>query len=83
MSGLKEREDNNDSADALNRLLMAVSDKHGQVDVNMQRVALKVPGTHLGIEVSGTITLTLHMRDLTDDEKRASASKNVAMMSGS
>jgi hypothetical protein len=63
------------------RLLEAISDKHGQVDVNLQGLAITLPGTPIGVEVRGLVTFTIHMRDLTEGEKKASAAKNVAMMS--
>ena len=33
----------------------------------------------IGLELNGTISLKVHMRDLTEEEKKALASKNVAM----
>ena len=59
----------------------ALADKHSQLDVNLQRVNIRVPQTGMDIELNGLVTLTVHMRDLTDDEKRASAAKNVSVLS--
>jgi hypothetical protein len=63
------------------RLLEAISDKHGQVEVNLQGLNITLPGTPIGVNVTGVVTFTIHMRDLTEGEKRASVAKNVALMS--
>ena len=33
----------------------------------------------IGIELNGSISLKVHMRDLTEEEKKALASRNVAL----
>jgi hypothetical protein len=63
-------------------LIEALADKHSQLDLNFDRVRLNFPGVQqLGVELSGKITLAVHMREMSDDEKRALASKNVALTS--
>ena len=62
-------------------LFEALADKHSQLDVNLQRVNIKFPRTGMDVELNGLVTLTVHMRDLTEDEKKASAAKNVSVMS--
>ena len=63
--------------------LEALSDKHSQVDVNLQGMSVKFPSTGMSLEFNGLVTVTCHVRDLTDDEKKASATKNVTMMAKS
>jgi hypothetical protein len=63
------------------KLLEAMSGRHAQFDLNLQGITMSLPGTPIGIEISGLVTMTVHMRDMTDGEKKASASKNVALMS--
>ena len=58
----------------------AIADRHSQVDINLNGVTLKIPSTDLGVELNGLLTLTVHMRDLTEDEAKASAARNVATM---
>ena len=66
----------------LEGLIEALADKHSQVDLNFQRVSVRIPGMQqIGVELNGTVTLSVHMRDLTSEEKQAFASKNVAMIS--
>jgi hypothetical protein len=62
-------------------LVEAMSDKHTELDINLQGVIVKLPRAGISLELNGLVTVTVHMRVLTEDEKRASASKNVSMMS--
>lgn len=61
-------------------LLEALSDKHSQLDINLQGMRIRLPNTGIGVDLSGLVTVTAHVRDMTDDEKGASAAKNVALM---
>jgi len=63
--------------------LEALSDKHSQVDVNLQGMNVKFPSTGMSVEFNGLVTVTCHVRDLTEDEKKASATKNVTLMAKS
>lgn len=61
-------------------LIEALADKHSQLDLNFQNVSVRLPGTQqIGVELNGTITLSVHMRDLTDEEKQALSARNVAL----
>jgi hypothetical protein len=62
-------------------ILEALSDKHSQLDINLQGMSIRFPRAGISIECNGLITLTSHVRDITEDEKKASASRNVALMS--
>jgi len=61
-------------------LLGALSDKHTQIDINLQGMNVRFPNTGMSVEFDGLVTITSHVRDMTDDEKKASASKNIALM---
>jgi hypothetical protein len=58
-------------------LIEAISDRQGEMDIRLEHLSLKLPLVPESIEVNGTITLTVHMRDLTDKEKAAHASKEI------
>ena len=62
-------------------LIKALGDKHSELDLTFQRTRLTVPGTQMGIELNGVVSLTVHMRELSDNEKNALAEKNIALMS--
>lgn len=61
-------------------LIDALADKHSQFDLNFQRTSIRFPGMQMSVELNGVITLTVHLRDLTEEEKQASATRNVALM---
>ncbi len=58
----------------------AIGDKYSQLDINFQKTTLKIPGIQQTLELNGLVTLTVHLRDLTEEEKRASAERNVQLM---
>jgi hypothetical protein len=62
-------------------LLEALSDKHSELDINLQGMSIRLPSIGMSVECNGHIALTAHVRDITDDEKKASASRNVSLMS--
>ena len=64
----------------VSELVAALSDKHTQVDINLQGMNVRFPNTGMSVEFDGLVTITSHVRDMTDDEKKASATKNVALM---
>jgi hypothetical protein len=64
----------------LEGLIEALGDRHSQLDVNFQHTRITMPGSQIGFELNGVVTVTAHMRELTEDEKKASAERNVAMM---
>ena len=63
-------------------LIEALANKHSEVDLNFQRVTLRVPGMQqIGIELNGTISLSVHMHDMSEEERRAISAKRVELMS--
>jgi hypothetical protein len=61
-------------------LIEALSDKHSQVDISLQGMSVKFPNIGIGVELNGLVTVSAHVRDITEDERKASASKNIALM---
>ena len=61
-------------------LIESLADKHSQLDINFQKTNIKLPGLEKTQEIDGLVTLTVHVRDLTDEEKKASSKKNVVLM---
>jgi hypothetical protein len=58
-------------------LIEAISDRQGEMDIRLDHLALKLPLVPESIELNGTISVTVHMRDLTEKEKAAHASKEI------
>ena len=61
-------------------VIEALANKHSQLDINFQRTSIKFPGIQQSLELNGTITVSVHMRELTSEEKQALAQKNVALV---
>jgi hypothetical protein len=61
-------------------LIEALSDKHGQVDLRFQNLSVSVLDSRLAVRVSGSIQLSVHMRDLTEGEKDAHAQSHIAQL---
>lgn len=62
-------------------ILEALSDKHSQIDINLQGMTVKLPRSGVSVELNGLVSITCHIREMTESEKKASAARNVAMMS--
>jgi len=62
-------------------ILEALSDKHSQIDINLQGMTVKSLRTGITVELNGLVTVTCHIREMTEGEKKASAARNVALMS--
>jgi hypothetical protein len=84
MSGIKKSEESNIAEvekGLFEGLIEALSDKHSQLDLNFQKVSFRLPGVQqIGLELNGTVTLSVHMRELTGQEKEALAAKNVSIV---
>ena len=55
----------------------AISDRHGQMDIRLEHLSLRLPLVRESIELNGTITVSVHLRDLTDKEKQARVQKEI------
>ncbi len=76
-----------DSSEEVTRGLMegvieALTDKHSQLDVRLDGLTLSLGDSRLGLHLSGTLSVSVHMRDLTDAEKEAHSSATVARLHG-
>jgi hypothetical protein len=58
-------------------LVEAISDRHGQMDIRLDHLSLRLPVVRESLELNGTISVSVHMRDLTDQEKQARVSKEL------
>jgi len=64
-------------------ILETLSDKHSEFDINLQGMSVRLPNLGMSVDLSGLVTVTCHIRDMTEDEKKASAARNVSLMSKS
>lgn len=63
----------------LGGLFEALANKHTKLDLNFQKVTVTLPNVRMSVELNGLVTLSAHMRDMTEEEKKALAAKNVDM----
>jgi hypothetical protein len=62
-------------------LIQALANKHSELNLNFQHTSVGIPNLHASVELNGTITVSIHMREMTDDEKQALAQRNISMAS--
>ncbi len=72
-----------DQGDVLGRgmiegLLVALSDKHTQLDLRLKGLTLNIVGAPVKLELNGTLTVSVHMRDMTKEESAALAAEHIA-----
>ena len=59
-------------------IIEALSNKHSQMDLRLQGLTLSVGDSRLAMKLSGTVSVAIHLRDMSDAERDAHASANVA-----
>jgi hypothetical protein len=64
-------------------MLETLSNKHSQFDIDLQGMSVRLPNFGMTVDLNGHVTVTCHVRDMTEAEKKASAARNVALMSKS
>ncbi|MGI0087580.1 MAG: hypothetical protein ACREBI_06430 [Nitrosotalea sp.] len=74
------KEDSGMDASFFEGLIESLADKHSQLDINFQKTNIKLPGIEKTLEIDGLVTLSIHVRELTEEEKKASSKKNVVLL---
>lgn len=59
-------------------LIEAMSDKHTQLDLRLKGLTLNLVGAPVKLEVNGTVTVSVHVRDMTNEENAALAAAHIA-----
>ena len=80
MSEIKEKGASGIERGILAGLLEAMANKHSELDLSFQKVSVTLPSVGMSVELNGTVTVSVHMRDMTEEEKKALAAKNVEML---
>lgn len=70
------------SKDMVEGIIDALTDRQSQLDVQLKGLTLSVPGTPLSLKLSGTVTVSVHLRELTEEEKSAHAAATIAHVHG-
>jgi len=66
----------------IGEIMEAIRDHHGQIDVRIEHLSLKLPRLEEAVELSGQISLTVHLRGISDDERRALTAKEIKALGG-
>ena len=61
-------------------MVEALSDRQGELDIRLEHLALRLPMMPESLELNGQITVSLHLRDLSDKEKAARAAKEIRLL---
>jgi hypothetical protein len=66
------------SKETVEGLIDSLMDRQSQLDIQLKGVTLSWPGTPMALQLSGTLTVSLHFRELSDDEKAAHSAATVS-----
>ncbi len=66
-----------ESANPLQEWMDALANRHGQVELRLEHVALKLPWISEPIELNGVVSVSFHLRELTVKEREARAAKEI------
>jgi len=61
--------------------VQAIADRHGEVDIRLEHLQLRLPLLRESVELNGTITVSVHMRQLTEKEKQARVAREIRVLS--
>ncbi|MGA8275135.1 MAG: hypothetical protein WB789_07900 [Thermoplasmata archaeon] len=70
------RESTNPFQDWMN----AMANQRGELDLRLEGVSLRLPFLPQPIELNGTVSVSFHIRELTDKEKDARSAKEIRLM---
>jgi hypothetical protein len=62
-------------AKLMESLIQALEGKQSEISLNFNRTTIGIPRLRTFMEVNGSISLTVHMREMTDSEKEAYAER--------
>ncbi len=62
-------------------LVEALSNRQGQIDIRLEKMSLKLPYFGGAVELNGTLTVSVHLRELTERERTAHATRQVKALS--
>ncbi len=61
-------------------IIEALSNKHSQMDLRLQGLTLSIGDSRFAMKLSGTVSVAIHMREMSDAERDAHASATVAKL---
>lgn len=61
-------------------MVEALSDRQGELDIRLEHLSLRFPMMPETLELNGQVTVSLHLRDLSEKEKSARAAKEIRLL---
>lgn len=61
--------------------VQAIADRHGEMDIRLEHLSLRLPMVKESLELNGTISVSVHVRELTDKEKQARVARELRALS--
>ncbi len=58
----------------------AMANQRGELDLRLEGVTLRLPFVPQPVELNGTVTVSFHIRELTDKERDARVAREVRML---
>jgi hypothetical protein len=58
-------------------MVEALAGRHGELDIRLEHLNLRLPLMNDSLELNGAISLSVHLRELTEKEKAAHVAKEV------
>lgn len=62
-------------------LMEALSNRHGQIDIRLEKMSLTLPFAVGSVELNGTVSVSVHLRELTEKERTAHVARQVRAVS--
>jgi|GEM_PF-3018951 len=61
-------------------MIEALADRQGEIDLRLEHLTLRLPLMPQAIEVNGAVSVSVHLRALTEKEKAARVAKEVRLL---
>ncbi|MGD0257559.1 MAG: hypothetical protein ABSB90_06735 [Thermoplasmata archaeon] len=58
----------------------AMANQRGEVDLRLEGLSLRLPFMPQPIELNGTVSVSFHVRELTEKEREARAAKEIRLL---
>jgi len=69
-----------DSANPFQDWMNAMANQHGELELRLEGVSLKLPFISQAVELNGTVLVSFHIRELTDKERDARVAKQIRLL---
>ena len=60
--------------------VQAIADRRGELDIRLEHLTLRLPIIRDNIELNGMISVSVHLRDLSEKEKAARVAKELRVL---